>query len=214
MTRHRALLARDPARVDRWRTLLAELPTVEVIGEAGDGHEALRLIGELHPDVVLMDIAMRGLDGIEATRRTEKLRPRPRILMLAAKPDIDQVRESLVAGADGYLVEGAARVEVERALEATGRGDVWVSPEAGRAIVDHVVRGWRCGALIDLTPRQREVLLLVAKGRTTREIASEFGLSIKTVESHRAQIMQRLEIYEPAGLVRYAIRTGIVSCDP
>lgn len=213
--RHRVLLAEQPEeRHERFRTILVGLPGVEVVGLAANGHDVLRMVGELRPDVVLMDVSLPGLDGLEVTRRCERRDRRPRILLLSTTTDGDRARQALVAGADGFLLKSAEGLELELAIVATARGDTWISAPISRTILDGIVRGWRAGSAIDLTPRQREVLHRVAKGRTTREIADEFGLSVKTIESHRAQIMQRLEIHNPAGLVRYAIRTGLVSVEP
>lgn len=218
MKRHRLLLVEDHNLVRAaFRVLLEQLPAIEVVGEAGDGHEGLRMIAELRPDLVLMDVAMPGLNGLEAAGRTKKMRPRPRILMLSMYANRDFVRQALVAGAAGYLLKDADRAELELALAAVARGEVWISAAVAQVVVDDLVHGRRAAAASgggDLTPRQREVLQLIAEGRSTKDVAVRFGISVKTVESHRAQIMDRLGIHSLAGLVRYAIRTGIVSADP
>ncbi len=216
----RVLLVEDHGLVRAgFRALLTSLPGVDVVAEASNGQDALRLISKLHPDVVLMDIAMPGLNGIETTRRAVKLRPRPRVLVLSMHRDRTYVREALLAGAAGYLLKESDRDELESALAAVAGGQVWLSPSIAQYIVEDVVQGAShisqdglpLGAL---TPRQREVLQLLAEGHSTKQIASRLRLSIKTIETHRGQIMSRLDIHTLAGLVRYAIRAGIVAPEP
>lgn len=216
MKTNRLLLVEDHALVRAGlRALLERIPGVEVVGEACDGHDALRQMVELRPDVVLMDISMPGLNGLETVRRTEGLEPRPRVVMLSVHANKEYVRQALVAGAVGYLLKTADPLELELALAAVARGEVWISAAVAQAVVDGVLRGWRgADPVADLTGRQREVLQLVAEGRSTKDVARLLTLSVKTVESHRAQIMERLDIHSIAGLVRYAIRTGMISSDP
>jgi DNA-binding NarL/FixJ family response regulator len=190
--------------------LLATIADVEVVSEAADGNEALLRIDELHPDVVLMDISMPGLNGIEAIRRITKLRPHPRVLVLTMHTDREYVRAALAAGASGYLLKTAERDELETALGALGRSKGWLSPSIAKVVIDDIVRVDKAPDSSPLTPRQREVLQLIAEGQSTKEIARRLQLSVKTIETHRAQIMLRLDIHHIAGLVQYAIRQKIV----
>jgi DNA-binding NarL/FixJ family response regulator len=193
------------------RALLETLAGVEVIGEAADGRDALALIEKTAPDVVLMDVSMPGMNGIEALRRAMVRQCRARIVMLSIHADEKYVREALVAGAAGYLLKTAERSELEMALQAVARGDPWLSPAVSKTLVRALSQ--REVARPVLTPRQREVLQLIAEGNSTRQIARLLGISVKTAETHRAQMMERLDIHDLAGLVRYALRTGIVRQD-
>ena len=210
----RILLADDHTLVRAgMRALLNELPDMEVIAESGDGREALRLIGEKKPDLALIDISMPGLNGLELAARAGKDYPSTRIVILSMHVDDEFVRRALVAGAAGYVLKNADRAELEMALRAVARGDTWLSPAVSRRVVEAYARGGDApseGPFEMLTPRQREVLQLIAEGLTTKEIASRLDLSMKTVETHRTELMQRLGIHGVAGLVRYAIRAGIV----
>src|ERR1043165_2464345 len=209
MNRPRVLLADDHALVRAGlRALLDRLPNVEVVGEAEHGAEAVKLAAQLRPDVVLMDVSMPILNGIEATRRMGKLRPRPRVLMVSMHDDTEYVRKALSAGASGYLMKTAPRRELEAALAAVIRGEIWISPSIARTVVDDL--GRRPAHHDELTPRQREILQLIAEGPTTNQIAKRLHIGVKTVETHRAQLMERLDIHNIAGLVRYAIRSGII----
>lgn len=218
MTRTRVLLVEDHGLVRAgFRALLDQLPDVEVIGEAADGAEALRMVTELRPDVVLMDISMPGLNGLEATRRAARLQPPPKILVLSMHADRTYVREALAAGATGYLLKDSERNELELALAAVASGQGWISPAVARGVIDDAVQRpldqAPRAAIEDLTARQREVLQLIAEGNSTKQIAQRLELSVKTVETHRAQIMARLDIRHVAGLVRYALRAGIIAED-
>ncbi|TMQ11472.1 MAG: response regulator transcription factor [Deltaproteobacteria bacterium] len=210
MNRHRVLLAEDHTLVRAGlRALLDNMANVEVVGEAEHGGEALKLVAQLRPEVVVMDLSMPILNGIEATRRVVKLKPRPRVLVLSMHDDAEYVRQALGAGASGYLLKSAAVSELELALAAVIRGEVWISPAIARSVVDEIAR--REPAHRDaLTPRQREILQLVAEGHTTKQIAKRLHIGMKTVDAHRAQIMERLDIHNIAGLVRYAIRMGVI----
>ena len=210
VNRHRVLLAEDHTLVRAGlRALLDGLPNIEVVGEAEHGGEAVTMATQLRPDVVVMDLSMPILNGIEATRRVMKLRPRPRILVLSMHDDTEYVRQALSAGASGYLLKSAAVRELELALAAVVRGEVWISPAIARGVVDDLTRRNQTGHDA-LTPRQREILQLVAEGHTTKQIAKRLHIGMKTVDAHRAQIMERLDIHNIAGLVRYAIRTGVI----
>jgi DNA-binding NarL/FixJ family response regulator len=214
MSQIRVLLADDHTLVRAGlRSLLAATAGVEVVGEASNGVEAERLVIELRPDVALMDVSMPELNGIEATRRLTKLQPRPRILVVSMHSNPEYVRQALIAGAQGYVLKDAEPHELRMALSAVARGEAWISPAIAQSVVDDVVRSKGSGPCEALTPRQREVLQLVAEGQSTQRIARRLRLSVKTVETHRAQIMQRLDIHHVAGLVRYALRKGIIPPD-
>jgi DNA-binding NarL/FixJ family response regulator len=210
----RTLLADDHSLVRAGlRSLLEEMADVEVVGEAADGLEALRLIGELKPDVAFFDISMPGMNGLEAAARAASEHPRTRVIILSMHVDDEYVRRALVAGAAGYLLKNSDRSELEMALRAVARGESWLAPEVSSRVVAAYTRGDKpaaSGTLELLTRRQREVLQLIAEGLSTKEIASRLDLSVKTVETHRAELMERLDIHGVAGLVRYAIRVGIV----
>jgi DNA-binding NarL/FixJ family response regulator len=210
----RVLLVEDFDLVrEALRCLLTTLPDVEVVGEAGDGNEALRAIARLRPDVVLMDLTMPRLNGVEAIRRAVKLRPRPRILVLSVHAEKEYVHAALAGGAAGYVLKTAKRDELALALAAVARGDSWISPSAAKLVIDNLAGHAPSDETAQLTARQREVLQLIAEGHTTKDVARQLHVSVKTVETHRAQIMQRLGIHHVAGLVRYAINARIVSVE-
>jgi len=208
----RVLLADDHALVRAgMRSLLREIEGIEVVGEAADGAEALALAERERPDAVLLDIAMKGMNGLEAAVRFRELHPGIKVLILSMHASEEYVLQALRAGAVAYLIKDSATAELELALRSVMRGETYLSPAISRQVVEGYVQRVGVGAGVDpLTPRQREVLKRVAEGRSTKEIAFELGLSGKTVETHRAQIMERLGIRDVAGLVRYAMRTGLV----
>jgi DNA-binding NarL/FixJ family response regulator len=160
-----------------------------------------------------MDLVMPRLNGIEAIRRAVKLRPRPRILVLSVHAEQEYVHAALVAGADGYLLKTAKRDELALALAAVGRGDSWISPPAAKLVIGNLAGNAAPAVPAQLSARQREVLQLIAEGHTTKDIARQLHVSVKTIETHRAQIMHRLGIHNVAGLVRYAINARIVSVE-
>lgn len=212
----RVLLADDHALVRAgFRALLESLPDMEVIAEAGDGREALRLI-ELHqPDVVLMDIGMPGLNGLEAAARLAQQSPSIPVIILSMHATEEYVLRALRAGAVGYLLKDAGTAELELAVRAVVRGETYLSPAVSKHVIAEYVQrvSNEPNSLEQLTPRHREILQLIAEGQTTKEIAQTLDLSIKTVETYRTQLMERLDIHDIAGLVRYAIRTGLISPD-
>ena len=197
------------------RSLLQTLDDVEVVAEAGDGREALRLAAAHRPDVVLMDIMMPNLNGLDAAARIAHAYPHTRVIMLSMSADEDSVLKTLRAGAVGYLVKTADPAELELAIRAAMRGEKFLSS----AVSEHVVSV--CLNRLDkeqtslerLTPRQREVLQLVAEGHTTKDIAKRLEISTKTAEAYRGELMRALDIHDIASLTRYAIRTGLVSFD-
>jgi len=198
------------------RKLLQSFEGIQVVGEAADGHEALRLSGTERPDVLLMDIGMPGLNGVEAAARLTREGPRPRVVILSMHTGEDHVLRAIRAGAAGYLLKDASPAELEAAVRAVARGEIYLSPAISRYVVDDYVRraGGDRSPLDRLTSRQREVLQLIAEGNTTKAIATRLGLSVKTVETHRAQLMERLEARDVATLVRLAIRVGLVESEP
>lgn len=195
------------------RALLDGRPGIEVVGEAGDGRDALLLIERHRPDVALLDITMPGLNGLEVAGRVEKVSPRTRVVILSMHAGEAYVAQALRVGVAGYLLKDAAAGELGLALEAVGRGEVYLSPAISRTVVDGYLRasGTESDPLVNLTARQREILQLIAEGRSTKEIAADLDVSVKTVETHRAQLMDRLDIHDVPGLVRFAIRTGLIS---
>jgi DNA-binding NarL/FixJ family response regulator len=196
-----------------FRSLLQGLPDVEFIAEAGDGREALRQLEECRPDVVLMDVMMPGLNGLEATARIARELPSVRVLILSANDSEELILAAVRAGASGYLLKNVQPGELEQAVRAVARGDTYLCPAACKYVVEDCRRSAATapGPLSRLTPRLREVLQMVAEGETTKGIAKRLGLSVKTVEQYRAQLMEALDIHDIAGLTRFAIRTGLVS---
>jgi DNA-binding NarL/FixJ family response regulator len=210
----RILLADDHALVRAGiSALLKSIPGVEVVAEAADGREALAQVKAHLPDIVLMDISMAGLNGLEAAARIAKEYPAVRVLMLSAHANEDYVKQALRSGAAGYLLKHAAISELELAIQAVARGETYLSPAVSKQVIADYIRhvGEEAGPGELLTSRQREILQLIAEGHSTKEIARILHLSPKTVETHRTQLMERLDIHDIAGLVRYAIRAGLVS---
>jgi DNA-binding NarL/FixJ family response regulator len=195
------------------RALLQSLGDVDIVAEAADGREALRLIAAHHPDVVLMDIMMPNLNGLDAALRIGRAFPGTRVVILSMNADGESVLKTLRAGAVGYVVKTADPAELELAIRAAARGERFLSS----AVAEHVVAG--CLRPVDrertplerLTLRQREVLQLIAEGHTTKKIAAKLAISVKTAEAYRGELMKALEIHDIASLTRYAIRTGLAS---
>ncbi|HQR16004.1 MAG TPA: response regulator transcription factor [Nitrospira sp.] len=216
MTTIRVLLA-DDHRLMRagLRALLKSLELVQVVAEAGNGHEAIQLAEQHQPDIVIMDIGMPELNGLEATARIVKLAPAPRIIVLSMHANEEYVRRALQAGAAGYLLKGAEPAELELAIRAVMRGETYLTPAVSKQVVQNYLhpREMKTNPIQELTPRQREVLQLVAEGHSTKDIAQKLNLSVKTVDTHRTELMQRLDIHDIAGLVRYAIRIGLINAD-
>lgn len=216
MTPVRVLLADDHALVRAGiRALLEDLEGVTVVAEAGNGSEVLELARKHRPDVVLLDISMPGLGGLEASAQLRQELPEVRVVMLSMHANEEYVLQALRAGAAGYMLKDSATAELERALEAVMQGETYLSPPISKQVVEGYVQrvGAEQPAADNLTPRQRQVLQLIAGGQSTKEIAYRLELSVKTVETHRAQLMERLQIRDIAGLVKYAIRSGLVSSE-
>ena len=216
----RVLLADDHNLVRAGiRALLQNFPDIQVVAEAENGREAMALIRTHNPDVVLMDIAMPELNGLDATAQLVKEFPKLRIIILSMHVTEGYVLAALRAGASGYLLKGAATSELELAIKAVARGETYLSSAVSKYVVDTFKRGAGGattstnepgGRQIDLTPRQREVLQLIAEGHSTKEIAQKLKISVKTAKTHRSELMRRLDIHDVAGLVRFAIQTGLV----
>jgi len=211
----RILLADDHSLVRAsLRSLLTDNPGIEVVAEASDGRQALELVGQHRPDLVLMDISMPWLNGLEATRQIVKAHQNVRVIVLSMHASDQHVLRALRAGASGYVLKGSLPRELELAIESVARGEIFLSPAISRHVIEVYLSqtaGKGDDALEHLTPRQREILQLIAEGKSSKQIAQLLKASVKTIESHRASLMERLDIHDVAGLVRYAIRLGLVS---
>jgi len=212
----RVILADDHTLVRAGlRSLIEQMKDVTVVAEANDGHEVLALVSAHHPDVVLMDITMPGMNGFEAALRLKKDDPQVKIIILSMHASEEYVLQALRAGASGYLLKDAAPLELGLALQSVARGETYLSPPISRQVVDGYMQRVGQGEqpLALLTGRQREILQLIAEGSSTKEIARKLNLSVKTVETHRAQLMERLDIHDVAGLVRFAVRHGMIGTE-
>jgi DNA-binding NarL/FixJ family response regulator len=210
MSKIRIVLADDHSVVRQgFRRILEAQADMEIVGEASNGREALETATRLSPDVVVMDVAMPELNGIEATRRMGEAAPRTRVLALSMHKDSVYVREILRAGARGYLLKDAVDEDLIAAVRAVARGEGYLSP----GVADAVLTDYRQHVTdpIDLlTSREREVLQLIAEGKTNKEIATTLNLSVYTVDAHRGRIMEKLNLHSTGELVRFAIRKGLV----
>ena len=216
MSAIRVLLADDHALVrSGLRMILEKFDGVQIVGETADGREALALAESLRPDVVLLDISMPDVNGIETAARIRKRVPETRVVILSMHAAEEYVAQALRAGASGYLLKDATPTELEFALRAVARGETYLCPRVSGAVVEKFLQlaDGAAGPLGALTPRQREILRLIAEGRSTKQMAAQLGVSVKTVETHRALLMDRLGIHDVAGLVRLAVRVGIVPGD-
>jgi DNA-binding NarL/FixJ family response regulator len=210
MSRIRILLADDHAVVRQgFKLILNSQPDMEIVGEAGDGREAVELTEKLKPDVVVMDVAMPGLNGIEATRRVADSVPHARVIALSMHKDSVYVREVLRAGARGYLLKESGAGDLVSAVRAVARGEGYLSPGVSNAVLDDYRR--HVTNPIDLlTSREREVLQMLAEGKTNKEIATVLNLSVYTVDAHRGRIMEKLNLHSINELVRFAVRNGLI----
>lgn len=192
--------------------LLESRADFEVVGQAADGLEAVELVLQTKPDLVLMDILMPKISGIDATRRLQKEGCTAKILVLSMNENRASVEEVLRAGASGYIVKNATSKELLNAIDAVRSGDSYLSPTVTRQVVDAIANPGdkEASGMAMLTGREREVLELIAEGLSSKEIASQLGVSLKTVDSHRANLMDKLDIHKVSGLVRFAIRVGLV----
>ncbi|NER59237.1 response regulator transcription factor [Pseudomonas sp. MAFF212428] len=200
------------------RALVADIPGYAVIGEASDGSQLLELVVQLDPDIVLLDISMRSTGGLEALGRLQTAGCRSKVLILSMHTDPDLIMRALEMGAHGYLLKDTTAAELEQALAALRSDERYLSPAIAHTVINQALlraQGNKPDAAENhnLTARQLEILRLIVRGKSTREIANGLGLSIKTVETHRSQIMKRLQIFDVAGLVLFAVREQIISLD-
>jgi DNA-binding NarL/FixJ family response regulator len=197
------------------RALLERIDDFKVVGEARDGRQALIEIKQACPNVVLMDLSMPELNGLDATAKATSKFPDVRILILSMNAGENYVLPALRAGAAGYLLKNISSTELETAVRAVARGEAYLSSGVSKQLVDRCLQreGDEGSSLERLTPRQREVLQLTGEGRSAKEIATKLDISVRTAEAHRSQLMEALDIHNLAGLVRYAIRMGLVSAD-
>jgi DNA-binding NarL/FixJ family response regulator len=195
-----------------FRMLLETIPRVEVVGEAGDGREALELIRKRRPRVVIVGLGLSKLNGFEVIARLSKEFPETKALLASLHAAKEYVAQALLAGASGYLAKDTAPDELEVAIDAVISGKIYLSRDISRSAVDKYLRSvsGKGVPLMQLTPRQREILRFIAEAKNTKEIAFLLGLSVKTVEAHRSRLMDRLGIHDVVGLVRYAMRVGLV----
>jgi two-component system response regulator NreC len=203
------LVADDHAIVRQGlKLILSAQPDLQVVGEAANGREAVELAEKLRPDIVLMDVAMPELNGIEATRKMVESNSRIRILVLSMHKESVYVREILRAGARGYILKDAIDSELLSAVRSVARGDGYISPAVSGALIDNFQKS---GNPVDsLSPREREVLQLIAEGKTNKEVATKLNLSVYTVDSHRGKIMEKLNLHSTGELVRFAMKNGLV----
>jgi DNA-binding NarL/FixJ family response regulator len=199
------------------RALLTDEPEIVVVGEAGDGEEALEKVETLHPDIVLMDMVMPRMNGLEATGHIKRRHPETKVLILSMYDDDEYVQQVIQAGASGYLLKGMAADDLVLAIREVQAGSSFLNPAVAAKLIEDYVRRVRGDtaepADEPLTSREREVLKLIAEGNTNQEIADILHLSRKTVESHRANIMRKLDLHDVTELVKYALRTGLIRLD-
>src|SRR6478609_8628269 len=217
MSQLRVVIVEDHALVRAgMRALLQKIDGIEVVSDVGDGWEAIKSVQTEAPDLVLMDIAMPGLNGLDATSRIVKESPNTRVILLSMHANEEYFQQALEVGASGYLLKGAELAELELALRAVARGETYLTP----AVAKYAIKAYReksegpSGPLMKLSMRQREILQLIAEGHTTKDIAQRLNLSVKTVETHRSQLMERLDIHDVPGLVRFAMRVGLIQLYP
>lgn len=213
----RVLLAEDHTILRQGLVaLLSNQPGIEVVGEVEDGREAVAAALRLNPHVVVMDLSMPGLNGVDATRQIKKEAPKVFVLILSMHAGEEQVRPAIRAGASGYLLKGSGLSDLVAAIRAVAAGEGFLSPTVAKILLRDAQgddEGGSPGSAGPLSSREREVLQLVGEGKSSPDIAKLLHLSVKTVEGHRARIMSKLDIHDVAGLVRYAIRVGLVSSD-
>ena len=200
------------------RALVLDIPGYAVVGEAIDGSQLLEMVEQLAPDIVLLDISMKETGGLEALQRLKRVRPQSKVLILSMHTDPALIMQALESGAHGYLLKDTTATELEHALEALRNNERYLSPAIAHTVINQALTRTQknppeVADSHNLTARQLEILRLIVRGKSTREIANGLGLSIKTVETHRSQIMKRLQIYDVAGLVLFAVREQIISLD-
>jgi len=216
MSRLRVMIVEDHALVRAgMRALLEKIDGIDVVAAVGDGWEAVKAVQTDAPDLVLMDIAMPGLNGLDATSRIVKESPATRVILLSMHANEEYLQQALQSGALGYLLKGAELAELELAIKTVSRGESYLTP----TVAKYAIEAYReksegpTGPLAKLSMRQREILQLIAEGHTTKDIAQRLNVSVKTVETHRAHLMERLEIHDVPGLVRFAVRVGLIQPD-
>ncbi len=211
----RVLLADDHELVRAGILALLQNLKLQVVAEASDGNEAVRLIGLHQPDVALMDIAMPGLNGLDATARIAQEFPNVKVIILSVHANVEYARRALRVGAAGYLLKNSRAAELDLAIQAVTRGEIYLSPAVARFIAADYAPGpqGEAASLERLSHRQREILELLAKGFTRKQIAEKLMISPKTFDTYRAQLMEELGIHDVAGLVRYAARMGLLTPD-
>ncbi|KAF1024936.1 MAG: Transcriptional regulatory protein DegU [Pseudomonas sp.] len=200
------------------RALVMDIPGYTVVGEANDGAQLLEKFGTLLPDIVLLDLSMKHTGGLDALQQLKRVWPKSRVLILSMHTDPDLIMRALESGAHGYLLKDTTANELEHALQALRSGERYLSPAIAHTVINQALIRNQGPATVapnthNLTARQLEILRLIVRGKSTREIANGLGLSIKTVEAHRSQIMKRLQIFDVAGLVLFAVREQIISLD-
>jgi len=198
------------------RALVSDIPGYDVVGEACDGSQLVQLVHELDPDIVLLDLSMRSMGGLEALGQLQAEGSHCKVLILSMHTDPQLIMQALESGAHGYLLKDTTATELEQALAALRNDERYLSPAIAHAVINQaLLRGHKPEPVEkhNLTARQLEILRLIVRGKSTREIANGLGLSVKTVETHRSQIMKRLQIYDVAGLVLFAVREQIISLD-
>jgi len=205
----RVMLVDDHEIVRQGLTALLEREGFAIVGQAANGMQAVQLAKELHPEVVILDFGMPILNGLDAARAIHEALPTTRLVLLTMHTDEQYVLEGLRAGIRGFVLKTQAAADLVRAIRDVQAGTVFLGPGMSKAIVDAYLSGSAAPA-DHLTPRERQVLQLVAEGRTTKEIARLLGVGVKTAESHRTHLMDKLDIHDTAGLVRYAIRKGFI----
>ncbi len=218
MTSIKVLLVEDHTIVRKGiLSLLDNESEIEVIGEAEDGREAVQKVAQLSPDVVLMDNSMPGLNGLEATRQIKKQFSRVKVLILTMHTNEQYVKQFLQAGASGYLIKQTAPMELVAAIHAVYRGDFFLSPSISKTIIEGYIQQMgtidRENSYDRLTDREHEVLQLVAEGFSSKEVAEQLHISVKTVGVHRTNLMEKLNVHNLAELIKYAIRRGVISLD-
>jgi DNA-binding NarL/FixJ family response regulator len=215
MDKIRVLLVDDHAIMrDGIRAMLSVLDDIEVVGEAADGKQALERVQELDPDIVIMDVAMPDMDGIEATRRIRKKNPKTRVLVLTQHDNKEYILSAIKAGAAGYVPKRALGSDLVTAIRAVQKGNSFLYPSAARALIDDY--RWQTEGkdpYDSLTPREREILKMIADGCTSREIAEKIFVSLKTVLGHRTKIMGKLDLHNRTELIKYAMRKGLTTVD-
>lgn len=196
------------------QSCLSRAGRLRLVGEAADGDEALRKARELQPDVVLMDISMPGMNGLMVTEMLRKELPQVKVLVVSVQRNKDAIFRVIQAGAHGYVSKEAPSEEVIQAIESVHGGEPYFSEEIARAaLYEFINSGGRKEPFAQLTPREREVLVLIAEGQSNKEIADQLNIGVRTIETHRERIMRRLNIHSVAGLTKYAIANGLVTLD-